>query len=269
MKDMKAFGTESKFLTQISYDGQPIHDLKRRRVGGQSTSEDVLKGIQWAITSEIPFTLKSTITIDTFKHLYEAYRDFNALVGTNKFMYGQGYFPTVDYFNDVVGGDETLNGYIEDLKANMKQIAAFMIQERRAGRNPIDFSWFGDNRADCVAGVNLFSVDIDGRIFVCHGCFYTSKKEDHYVGRVTDDINVLKISQEKHGPYVHKNPAECATCEATFCVRCNTVRYSVSEKPTYEERWKDYTNNPNLCRIYKEAGKISRAFRKIMEGVTL
>jgi len=262
LKDKMVQG-EPKFFTQISYDGQPIHDLKRKR-GSQdgTTSMEVRATIQWAKQNRIPFSLKSTITMDTLQHLYEAYMDVNSLVVGGNTSSVSSYFPTLDYFNNFED-DEHLEEYLQSMRDNLKRIAATMITAQRKNLPYADFKWFTSSKADCSAGVGMFSVDTDGSLYVCHGCFYTDKKEDHLVGHIKDPISILAASKEKHSACANLTPIECKSCEATFCVRCNTVRYSVSEKETYGERWKDYTNNHMLCHVYKEIGKISRAYQRI------
>ena len=263
LKDVRVEG-EPKFFSQFSYDGLPVHDIKRRTTQtGQATSEEVRSTILWAKESKIPFSLKATLTMDTLKYLSDAYTDVNALLLGSESYFGVGYFPTLDYFNDIQ--DDLLETHISEMCVNLKKIAVMMLSAQKEGKPYSPFRWFDATKADCNAGVELFSVDTDGKIYVCHGCFYSPKKEDHLLGCVTDDISILEKSAKKHAPVLHLNPTECSTCEAMFCVRCNVIRYSVSEKLTYEDRWKDYTNNLGLCRIYKEAGKVARAYHKILK----
>ena len=249
-----------KFISQFSYDGNPIHDIKRKTIAGESTSPKVKETIQWAKQNQVPFAVKATITLDTLQYLHQAYLDTNELLkGSNEASYSSsGYAPTLDYLNDT-GLSEEQDSHLATMITNLKLIAKELLQFPENAT----FRWFESNKASCTAGEDLFVIDTDGKIYTCHGCLYSACKEDHYVGRLTDDVSVLDISRAKHNLAKDIEPIECSTCEALFCVRCNAVRYAASKKPTYEERWKDYTNNPNLCRFYKEAGKIARAYHQI------
>jgi sulfatase maturation enzyme AslB (radical SAM superfamily) len=258
LKDIIINGSP-KFFTQISYDGMPIQDVKRQR-GSKGTSDEVRSTIRWASQNGIPYSIKSTIPVDMLKHLFEAYTDINDLSGSRS-----GYYPSLDYFNDLKDTG-SLDQNLQEMRDNLKRIAAYMLSAKRKGQPCTDFKWFTNSKSDCTAGINMFSVDITGLIYVCHGCFYSSKKADHFIGYITDPISILDTAREKHMAFEAISPAECQTCEATFCARCNTARYSISEKETYGERWKDYTNNPTLCRIFKEIGLVSRAYQKLLNS---
>jgi radical SAM protein with 4Fe4S-binding SPASM domain len=251
----------TKFYIQISYDGAPIHDLKRVKVGGGSTSTEVLATIAWARANKIPYSLKSTITVDTFKYMYDAFVDVTSLASG---VVGVDYFPTLDYFNAEVAS-EHFEAHLEDMRLNLKKIAAHILARKRQGQPVPSFKWFESSIASCSAGIDMFVVDVDGRMYACHGCLYTPTKQDHFVQSIYDaGFKGLEDASAKHGACFGASPDECKSCEALFCVRCNAVRYSVSDKGTYEERWTDYTNRADLCKVYKEAGKIGRAFKHLM-----
>jgi radical SAM protein with 4Fe4S-binding SPASM domain len=259
----KKVGPHPKFFFQLSYDGQPVHDIKRKRVLGGTTAQEVRNSVEFCKGNLIPFSIKSTITLDTLKYMYDAYTDVNELVRGGKTHLGFGYFPTLDYLNDIET-NEQLDQYIDDMKQNLKRIASSIVLGKRQGKQMMPFRWFDNTKANCSAGINMFSINTDGNIYVCHGCMYTPTKDDHLVGTVDDDLSVLDAATTKHLAFEGQEPPECAQCAATFCVRCNALRYSTSDLPTYGERWKDYTNRPDLCRVYEEAGKVARAFQKLL-----
>ena len=260
LKDVKLKDQRNKFYVQISYDGSPIHDLKRVKIGGGSTSKEVLESIKWVRENGVPYSLKSTITVDTLKYLYEAFLDVTSLSSGGL---GEDYFPTLDYYNAEMD-HEFFEQHLEDMKLNLKKIAAHILNLRKRGVTPPTFKWFNSSAASCTAGIDLFAIDVDGKVYACHGCFYTITKNDHFAQTIFDDnLDGIVAMKAKHGACFGNTPEECNNCEALFCVRCNAVRYSVSEKETFKEKWNDYTNRPDLCRVYKEAGLIGRAFKRI------
>ena len=255
LKSIRTDYGSPKFFTQISYDGLPIHDLKRKTLHGERTSARVLKTITWAKTTGIPFSLKSTITMDTLKYLYEAYLDVSSV------YQGSSYFPTLDVINLV--DLDTLEENIHDLKENLKKIVVHMVHQKRKKLPQASFMWFANSKANCAAGVSSFIIDTDGSIYSCHGCLYSDLKKDHLVGNISDDISVLDIARQKLEGCLQESPEECASCPATFCARCNVIRYEHSSKESYQDRWKDYTDIPSVCRVHREIGIFSRAFQAL------
>jgi radical SAM protein with 4Fe4S-binding SPASM domain len=254
----------TKFYVQISYDGNPIHDLKRVKVGGGSTSTEVLATINWARENQVPYSLKSTITIDTLRYLYDAFVDVSSLTSG---ISSVDYFPTLDYFNAEIV-TEDFEAHLEAMKLNLKKIASHILKLKKQGKPAPSFKWFESSVASCSAGMDLFVVDVDGRIYACHGTLYTPTKQDHFIQTIYDeDLKGLLEANVRHSKIFGNSPEECKNCEALFCVRCNAVRYSVSNKETYEEKWTDYANRPDLCRVYKEAGLIGRAFKRIEKTI--
>lgn len=252
-------GQHRKFFTQISYDGNPIHDIKRKTTHKGSSSDKVIDLIKWYGKNNIPFSIKSTVTYDTLKYIYEAYVDITNLVNEFDSFYGFGYFPTLDYFNHHSG--DNIEEYKKDMVDSLKKLIFYLLKNDKKIKN-VNFKWFLDSKANCSAGADLFSIDTNGDITACHGCLYTNNR-DHVLGHIDDGVSCIEIASEKYRKLMPITPEECKTCIATFCVRCNTVRYENSTKDTFEEKWNDYTNNNALCSIYKEAGKMTRVYNKL------
>jgi radical SAM protein with 4Fe4S-binding SPASM domain len=248
------------FPIQISYDGMPLQDMFRKTVGGKPSSERVIETIRWAQAKGLDFSLKATITVASLKHLYAAWHDINIL--------GRGeltYFPTLDYYNAVISDDTAvLDTSIEEMKTCMKMIAADTLRARAAGKQVAHFRWFDSAKASCSAGQNLFSVDLDGVVYACHTAPYSEKKADHVVGALEDDFSIFDVSAEKHRGL---RPHQCSGCEAVFCVVCSVSKYRMSDKDNYLDRWMDYTNDDESCRIYREMGKVTRAFLQLKEEI--
>jgi radical SAM protein with 4Fe4S-binding SPASM domain len=249
----------SEFRLQVSYDGQPIHDLCRRTVDGKPTADQVLKTLRWAQDAGVEHSVKSTITFDTLKHLYEAWADVNA-ISSGRYSY----FPTLDYVHFATPEQvKLLDGYIEEMKTGMKRIAAALLTAKREGKAASEFRWFRPSRDKCAAGIRLFGLDVDGKIYSCHSAMYSPAKSDHLIGTLADDFSIFEKSVSKHP---NTRPAECSSCDAIFCVSCNTTKYPLSSKGTYEERWSDYTVVESSCRVYREMGKVTRAYIQLRDA---
>lgn len=248
-----------KLCIQVSYDGNPIHDMYRvSKISPLHTSNKIKENIKFLSKNEIPFVLKSTITPESFKYLYDAYCDFREL---NDELTGYGfkntnYFPTIDYYNPINYTDEELEILCQDLKKSLIKIA----KKEYMHIYPI-FKWFEHNRALCSAGRDMMAIDIDGWIYNCHGCFYDENKSDHLIGNVKD-INIIDKLQSNYIKFNYKkhDEGDCKKCPVTFCLRCNHAKYINSEKTKYLDKWRDFTAQPQLCEFYKINHKVKLAY---------
>jgi uncharacterized protein len=247
------------FFVQISYDGMPLQDMFRKTVGGKPSSERVIDTIRWAQENKVPHAVKSTITVESLKYLHAAWKDISDLSAGSL-----NYFPTLDYYNPInAEGVAALDTYIEDMKTNMKRIAADTLRAQAVGRMVSPFRWFSSSKETCSAGQKLFSVDVDGQVYACHAAPYSPRKSDHIVGVLEDDFSIFDASAAKHRGF---RPVECSSCEAMFCVVCSVSKYRTSTKEAYLERWTDYTAEEASCRVYREMGKVARAYHQIRES---
>jgi sulfatase maturation enzyme AslB (radical SAM superfamily) len=97
-KDKILLGGHPKFCTQISYDGMPVHDINRPLRGGKLTSSVVRNNILRLNELKIPSTIKSTITPETFKYLFLAYKDILDIwysSETSTHFRSSNFFPTI------------------------------------------------------------------------------------------------------------------------------------------------------------------------------
>ncbi len=245
---------------QISYDGQPIHDLCRRTVTGKPSATKVVETIRWAQEHAVPYEVKSTVTVEHLKHLYAAWKDVSDLT------YGKArYFPTVDYFNPITPEQERdLDVHLSEMKVELRKIAAAILAAKKDGRRVSDFKWFEPARHPCQAGQGTFGLDVDGKIYSCHSALYSKAKSDHYVGTLEDDFSIFTAAADKH---CGLKPEVCRTCDAVFCLACNVGKYQLSKKETYLERWMDFGVSESTCRIYREISKVTRAFVEMRDAV--
>lgn len=246
-------GVHPKVCIQISYDGAPIHNMYRRS-NGKLTSKAVVDTIKWLDVNRIPYVIKSTIKAEAFKHMYDAYMDIKRLAGeltSTGFYKNVNYFPTIDYYASERLSKDEMAQYSEALEVSLVRIAAEEVKMPPPQGH--FFKWFTPNRAICSSGQHMIAVDTDEQIYVCHGCLYGDDKVkvQHLVGNINSN-SIIK-SLEKVNKFFGTDidyEGWCHDCDVEFCLRCNHAKFEQSEKTQYLEKWRDYTNQPNLCRFY-------------------
>jgi len=253
LKDKPALSKE-KILVQISYDGNPIHDMRRLDCAGNATSNIAKKAMGALFSHQIPFHLKSTLMPKDFIHMPEAWDDINEL----RKMYGNrvNYSPTIDYFT--VDFNEQ---YYKDLEQSLLKIAKKELENNKTVEN-FTFAWFGrENKVACGSGKYMCAVDINGNVHFCHGCIYG----DHmrFANIYKDDKIFKGIARNNEMLKDSVYDLECEKCVATTCLRCNYLKYLNSKKSKFIDRFYDFKSQPDLCKYYQLAGKIDRAVREI------
>lgn len=256
MNGMKINGNP-KLVVQISYDGAPVHDIDRVNIKGDGTSSKIKESIRKVKDSGVYLVLKSTISPVNFKHLYDAYIDVTSM-GTHF-----GYYPSIDLYAKY-DGDE-YKEFADDLYNSLVKIAAHEIRT-----NTHQFKWFiGDGhnnsgRALCSAGADMIAVDIDGGIVPCHGGLYMNT-DDHLITNISDDDAVDKVinTMKWFKTFVFDQPDKCKNCTNVFCSRCNAVKFSVSKKTEYKDKWTDHDSQDYLCYFFDIVDLVYRAKRSV------
>lgn len=253
----KPFIKESpkKFVVQVSYDGNPIHDMNRLTKSGSPTSAIVHEAIDLLAHYDINFGLKSTLPWEGFKYLPEIWDDIEDL----RYAYGDkiAYSVTVDYHN-------------VDFYSRQKEIEKAIIEiaqkEYRFYKEHGTFlsNLFKKDRLYCAAAKTMAAVNTEGQVFYCHGCFYTDESHEFKYTSIYDIDFVDKIRQN-YERFLNNDvePEECSNCLATMCLRCNVKKFQASKKSKHLERWFDYTAEKELCDYYKMLGKIKAALINI------
>lgn len=272
-KDKYLEGGHPKFCLQISYDGIPVHDINRpSKSKRELTSTKIRNNIIWVDKNKIPSTIKSTITPATFKYLPDAYldiRDLYHLYNNESHFRNNRFFPTIDYYNLENYTESEFERAKEELELALIKISSLEIDYFKE-HNRFFFSWFTPGKALCSAGRDMVSIDIDGKVYKCHGCLYQDEEEkkDHYVTDLKEDyfIEELMKSNRLHCDNFGFLPVECKDCYAPYCLKCNVVKYSNSRKNNYLDRWRDYPVQNRLCKLYELNGKIVMAMNQIIRG---
>lgn len=268
-KNIRVIDNFPKIITQISYDGNPIHDYLRKHKNNVPTANKVKDNIYLLANNGIPVAIKSTIVPRHFKYMYKAYSEikemFEVCNKDNPYLILR-YKPTIDqtlvderaepFFRNYKSLEESL------IKIANKEISFF----RKYGW--FMFVWFDFDKALCSSGCNMSCIDLSGDIYKCHGCLYSCNSFDHLISGIDEDsmIQDLESSYHLHSSILNYEPLECRECESTFCLRCNSVKYDMSLKDKYIKRWTDYLAQSQLCSYYKLNGKIRLAMSEFLGG---
>jgi radical SAM protein with 4Fe4S-binding SPASM domain len=250
-----------KLLLQVSYDGEKLQDKYRVNKKGEGTSKRVKSNIEWLNDKEIPFVIKSVISPVDFDLMIDSYDEIKELIYNNNV--NTGYFPTIEYYNSERFTEEEIQDHLSKLRYSMTIITAKEIISILDKNERLFFTWLKGNIALCNAGQNYISIDYDGNIYSCHGCFYSNKKDHYFTNMLSNSnsIDWIKIICNKNKLNNNYIPPKCEECDTLICLRCNVVKYENSKKENYFDKWRDYSNQPTLCRYYREASKFIKIFR--------
>lgn len=257
---------------QVSFDGEPINTMERHTKTGasQKMSDHVYDSYLDLKSSGLNLTigLKQTISARNFKHLFETW----------KWHYDRGeyYGPTPDTHGDDEKSEEAVapkeyRRHLKDLTMNMLKIAKFCLKNNIEPKRT--FRWFDKSRANCGAGMNYLSVDLDGKLYPCHGCMYR-QRDDHLVGTFDDNLQkVIDDTRDKFQGHLMdfmKNPVlDCNNCDVDYCMKCPAGSFDSTESKkekmpwetegSYGEKWQDHTANYQLCQVWKTISPVVQA----------
>jgi len=250
-------GKKIKFRVQISYDGNPVNDLNRTpKDKTKISSEIVYKALEILDQNDIDFSLKPTLRNEDYKYLPEIWDDFYRLY--MKYKDNIRYAVTIDYHHipQKLNENELENALLQVAK---KEYHFFKKEGRMLS------TIFEDKKDLCSAGKKIACVNIDGSVYFCHGCIYSSKKDDFkysqfFNEQIIDDIKKQYLS------FSNRYNEECSNCVALYCLRCNVKKYEQSLQNEFFDKWYDFCSQPQLCNFYKISGRIGRAlYRKLQK----
>lgn len=248
------------FFTQISYDGAAIQERKRVDRNNKDTVKVVNESIKFLKENALPHALKSTITLDTFENLYDAYCDIVQHLGFCD------YFPTIDYRSYIINqySEEEFQNYLFILKQQLFKIIKDYEAKQILDYGFSNLMWLNYDKRICAVGWCMCAIDTDGGIYPCHGALTMPSKKDHYIGHILEDdiVDKLFIKSEKQINKRKEIPDNCSKCDAVYCLRCDISKYEVSDKKDYYERLFDYSSQGRLCQIYKLVSNISIALHR-------
>ena len=266
VKDIYIYG-HPKFVIQVSYDGMPIHDIYRTKKDGKLTSSIVRNNIIKLEKADLPYSIKATVTPEVFKYLHHCYDDLLEIYRMGRLDKWKSsiFFPTVDYYHIGEYEDDDFSRFLNELEESLVKISVRDIKFYNEFKR-FFFAWFNNGKAICSAGKDLTVIDLNGKVYKCHGCLYTDQKDDHLVTTIEDDdfVNKLEESHEFHSKLMNVLPVTCQNCDVVYCLKCNSAKYQRSKKQGYGERWTDYDVEPRLCKVFHVNNKIVLAMRKII-----
>jgi len=256
LKDKKGPPNISKFRFQISYDGNPIHDLCRKTVSGKPSSKVVLKNIDYLISKGLKTTLKATCPVEYIKYIPECWDDINNLY--DKYEENIAYAMTLDYHRKLSK---------EDLVVAEKSLLEVAKKEYKFYKKHGHFlsNIFTKNKRLCSSGSNMAAVDVDGKIYFCHGAMYCNKKDDFQYTSIYDDDFNKKIKEMYDLIPIPEEAKQCENCVAVMCLKCNVTKYLASKKDNLVDKFHDFLSQPDQCEYYKIAGRIGRGLILLLE----
>jgi uncharacterized protein len=254
LKDDKV-GNIPKFRLQISYDGNPIHDLRRKTKGNKETSEQTINAMEMLHNEGIEFSLKSTIPHKDFIHLPEVWNDLCSL----NLKYNVNYGVTTDYHNIEI------KKYWSELESSLVEIATLEYKFYKKNKKFLS-NIFSTEKKFCSAGRNMLAMDIDGNLYPCHGACYSDLSHNLLSGNIFNDRleDVIKSKYELFYDF-KKKVDKCENCVSMTCLRCNVKKYEDSSKESFLDKWHDYTCQDELCLYYKLSGRIGRALIQVLK----
>lgn len=238
---LKSKNIENRFQMQLSYDGEPQHTSKRHY-----DPAIVINSAQMLIDAKIGVSFKATLSFDMIENLpeiwdsyFELYQQFGDIVS---------YSPTIDLTRSCL---EYLDKWHDSLiiVAN-KELKFFM----KYGRHLMQY-FNGDAKRICNVN-NSISINVDGTMHVCHGCFYEDNVGNLSLGNVNSIKSLQQIIRNDTVDLQHI-PFDCHICPATYCAVCHIKQIDPDKK------LQDWTtcmpDNAIRCQYFRIFGKIHRA----------
>ena len=229
-----------RFHIQLSYDGEPHHKLKRKY-----DSAIVLKTARLLKDNGIDVSFKATLSFDMLKNLPYIWDSYNALY--SEFGDCVSYSPTLDV------NASTLD-FLDEWKKSLIIVAKKEIDFISKHGRPLMTAFRGKQK--CVCNVDYaISINVDGNIYVCHGCPYAKNKQQFILGNTNDDIKLEQFMTRRVD--LSKCNESCDKCVAVYCSVCHALQ--VDED--YSQNWISCMDKNKIrCQYFKAFGIIYRAF---------
>lgn len=232
----------SRILVQLSYDGQPIHQIKR------GSDENIIFNVaNLLLSNKVDFSFKATLTYDMIPNLSKIWDSYYQLF--LRFGNVVQYYPTLDS----TSLDES---YLEQWKEQLQEIAKkeynFMLKYNR-----FLFGWFDSGRKASCRLDNSIHLHTDGNMYICHGCPYKKEKDKLSYGNIfnVDSLESVLIKDINN----QLLPESCLTCPSTYCSYCH-IDY-INNVDEIKTSWNKCRVNSIRCQYYKYFGYISKLLK--------
>ena len=245
---LEEYRLASKFQIQLSYDGEPHHTIKRKY-----SSQFVIDAANYLVEHNVNISFKATLAFDMIDCLPQIWDSYKSLYQ----MFGDlvAYSPTLDMTNT---SNTYLNAWIKNMTTIANKEYHFFLQN---GRNLMSF--FNGNQKRICDINNSISIDVDGTIYRCHGCFYEQNKNGLVIGNIDDmpinDALLLNVVDSNKIPY------QCSICEAPYCAVCH-AKY-VNRLDVFHDWTNCMPTDTTRCQYFKEFARIFRAYRLAIHRV--
>lgn len=250
----KQYDCLNKVRIQISWDGDPIHDIHRISGTKSYNSEYIKSQIKRYMNMGVQVDVKSTITPKDFSKWADAWKSFKAL--RDEVPQRIIYAPTLDqtYYG---------NEYYDDFKTAIATISSYEYDYVLThGENLM--SWFGHNMISCSYKRNTCCADVYGNVYPCHGFLYENDevKNKELIGTIKDMSWLDSFLKNRHA-FTPMEIDMCQDCIATYCVSCCVKNYIRSDKELPHEKWFDRIKC-GRCDYYKLFGAYDLALHRLL-----
>ena len=259
IKELKKRDALSRLKLQISWDGDPIHDINRISKTGISKSSLIKETFKELYYEGINLDLKGTISPKDFKYIPEIWKSYESFINdvTEGNEHHLVWAPTIDQTFD------SENDYYDDFVRSLPIICNYEIEYYKKYHSNL-LSWFGSDAHSCSYREGMCCVGSDGFVYTCHGVPYV--KEDcksEILGNISDTkwIDNYLSNVGTHKLIIQD---ECNLCTATHCSICCVQSMIRSKKTTQIEKWYDRTLQKQLCKYYKVFGIYDKALHTIL-----
>lgn len=250
----KEYDSLDKLSIQISWDGDPIHDIHRISGTKAYNSDYVKSQIKRYMEMGVRVDVKSTILAQDFSKMPEVWKSFERLNET--LPERVAYAPTIDqtYYN---------NEYLDDFRTAIATISAYEYDYAIKYGETL-MTWYGQELTTCSYRHKMCCIDVFGNVYPCHGFLYEDDevKKKECQGNIFDNEWIDTFFAERH-KYIPIRPALCDDCTATTCISCCVKNSLLSDKETSYERWFDRIKS-GRCDYYKIFGVYDMALHRMI-----
>lgn len=234
---------KERFSIQLSYDGEPHNAIKRG-----DTREKILETAGFLAQSGFRIQFKATLSFDMVKNWPEMWKSYEEL--NEQFNDQLSYSPTLDTcISDWpdIGYEEWKDAVNEVMRLEHKFI-------KKHGR-PL-LSWISDTDSKMACSIDeSVCLHVDGGIYICHGCQYSSHAADFMLGDV-NEIESLNEVLNKYDDFKPRSP-ECKDCIASFCNVCHITQV---DSKNFRTDWLScMSKNALRCKYFKYFGYAKNA----------
>ena len=258
IKDNPVNSSQNKKIdVQISYDGNPIHDLRRVDSFDIGTSFIVKDAIRQIAKSGVKFGLKSTVIWKDYELIPKAWDDIEFL--HDHYSDTIRYSLTVDYYN------VNITPYWKKVEDTLIKIAQKEWDFYTRHGYLLSNIFRSSGRAVCSTGKHMLAINTNGDIFYCHGGIYSKCSDELKYSNIFDDNFINSIREVNELIDNEFEPEECRQCISQSCLRCNVKKYEESNKHHFKDRWFDYTDQEQLCKYYRMVEKVGQALKDVIK----